>query len=102
MLFRSAWLVASAGDAAAQLKTLRGRGCSECNGTGHAGRVGVYEMLEMDGPMAQAATHSDLSTFTRLAREQLRGGMLANRAFDLVRAGKTSLAEAMRLASDVD
>ena len=98
----TAWLVASGGDAAAQLVTRRGGGCSECNGTGYAGRVGVYEMLEMDGPMAQATTHSDPSTFTRLAREQLRGGTLANRAFELVRAGKTSLAEAMRLASDVD
>ena len=26
---------------------LRGRGCSHCNGTGYAGRTGVYEMLEM-------------------------------------------------------
>ena len=98
----AAWLVVSGGDAAAGLVTRRGRGCSSCNGTGYSGRVGVYEMLEMDVPLAQAATHADPSTFSRLAREQLRGGMLANRAFDLVRAGRTSLAEAMRLAADVD
>ena len=98
----AAWLVVSGGDAAAGLVTRRGRGCSSCNGTGYSGRVGVYEMLEMDVPLAQAATHADPSTFARLAREQLRGGMLANRAFDLVRAGRTSLAEAMRLASDMD
>ncbi|MFZ2652473.1 MAG: GspE/PulE family protein [Burkholderiaceae bacterium] len=98
----TAWLVATGGDPAAALKTRRGSGCSVCNGTGYAGRVGVYEMLEMDAPMAQAATHADPSTFARLAREQLRGRTLANRAFDLVRAGKTSVAEAMRLATDLD
>jgi MSHA biogenesis protein MshE len=64
--------------------------------------VGVYEMLEMDGALAQAATRADPSGFAALAREQLRGGTLASRAFDLVRAGKTSVAEAMRLATDVD
>ncbi len=98
----TAWLVASGGDAAAGLITRRGRGCSSCNGTGYLGRVGVYEMLEMDVPLAQAATHADPSTFAQLARDQLRGGMLANRAFDLVRAGKTSVAEAMHLAADMD
>ncbi len=98
----SAWLVSAGGDAAATLKTRRGRGCSVCNGTGYSGRVGVYEMLEMDGALAQAATRADPSGFAALAREQLRGGTLASRAFELVRAGKTSVAEAMRLATDVD
>jgi MSHA biogenesis protein MshE len=97
-----AWLAGIAGDGAAAAKTLRGRGCSVCNGTGYAGRVGVYEMLEMDTALAQAATHADPGTFSRLAREQLRGRMLAHRAFDLVQSGRTSAAEAMRLASDVD
>jgi MSHA biogenesis protein MshE len=97
-----AWLVAIGGDGAGGLEVLRGRGCSGCNGTGYAGRIGVYEMLEMDAALAQAATHADPSAFARLARAQLHGRMLANRAFDLVRAGKTSAAEAMRMATDLD
>ncbi len=97
----AAWLSAGGGiDAAA--KSLRGRGCSACNGTGYAGRIGVYEMLEMDGGLAQAATAADPALFTRLAQEQLRGRMLSQRACDLVRAGRTSVVEAMRLASDLD
>ena len=96
----SVWLASAGGDAT--LKTKRGLGCSVCNGTGYAGRVGVYEMLEMDGPLAQAATHADPAQFTALAHEQLKGRTLANRACDLVRAGRTSVAEAMRLASDLD
>jgi MSHA biogenesis protein MshE len=97
-----AWLVAIGGDGAGGLEVLRGRGCSGCNGTGYAGRIGVYEMLEMDAALAQAATHADPSAFARLARAQLHGRMLANRAFDLVRAGKTSAAEAMRMATDLE
>ncbi len=94
------WLASAGGDAA--MKTLRGSGCSVCNGTGYAGRIGVYELLEMDAPLAQAATDADPARFTVLAQQQLKGKTLAARACDLVRAGRTSVAEAMRLASDVD
>jgi MSHA biogenesis protein MshE len=96
---QAAWLSASGGDSGTQ--SLRGRGCSVCNGTGYAGRIGVYEMLEMDTALAQAATDADPARFTRLAHEQLKGRMLAHRAHELVRAGRTSVAEAMRLASDL-
>ncbi len=98
----TAWMIATGGDEAAREKTLRGRGCSACNGTGYHGRMGVYEMLEMDSALAAAATHGEPTTFTRLAREQMRGHTMAHHALELVRAGRTSVAEAMRLATDVD
>jgi MSHA biogenesis protein MshE len=97
-----AWLEAIGGAAVADERTLRGHGCSQCNGTGYAGRMGVYEMLEMDSALAHATTQSDPSVFTTLAREQLRGKTLAHRALSLVRAGRSSIAEAMRLASDAN
>ncbi|MDP1534761.1 MAG: GspE/PulE family protein, partial [Rubrivivax sp.] len=53
------WLSAIGGEGAAGERTLRGHGCSACNGTGYTGRLGVYEMLEMDAALAQAATQSD-------------------------------------------
>jgi MSHA biogenesis protein MshE len=96
------WLTAVGGADAASGRTLRGRGCSTCNGTGYGGRLGVYEMLEMDHELAQAATRVDPAGFSALARERLRGKTLAHRALDLVRAGRTSVAEAMRLASDTE
>lgn len=95
----AAWLESVGGAEAASMRVRRGRGCSVCNGTGYAGRIGVYEMLEMDHALAQAATHADPGTFTRLAAEQLRGRTLVHRALELVRAGRTSVAEAMRLAT---
>ena len=93
------WLAAIGGDAAGGEPTRRGRGCSACNGTGYSGRIGVYEMLEMDSALAQAATHADPGLFTRLAGERMRGHTMADHALALVRAGRTSVAESMRPAT---
>jgi len=80
----------------------RGRGCSTCNGTGYSGRQGVYELLEMDAVLTQAASRSDPAAFMKLARERMKGQTLAFHALALVRQGRTSLAEALRIGFDVD
>ncbi len=98
----SAWLAAMAGEGSAGERTLRGRGCSTCNGTGCSGRLGVYELLELDAAMASAATQSDPVAFKRLAAEKLRGHTMVHHAFELVRQGRVSVAEAMRLSGDAD
>jgi MSHA biogenesis protein MshE len=78
-----------------------GRGCSACNGTGYAGRQGVYELLEMDAVLTQAASRSDPAGFMRTARERMKGRTLAHHALELVRQGRTSLSEALRIGFDV-
>lgn len=97
-----AWMASVGGAEAAQERTLRGTGCSACNGTGYSGRLGVYEMLEMDAELAQAATQSDPARFQALARARMAGRTMAHHAWQLVLQGRTSVAEAMRLASDTD
>lgn len=79
-----------------------GLGCSACNGTGYAGRQGIYELLEMDVELTQAATRSDPAAFMRAARERMHGQTLAHQALELVRQGRTSLTEALRIGFDVD
>jgi len=86
----------------ATLQARRGRGCSACNGTGYAGRHGVYEMLEMDAELTQSASRSDPAAFLRAARERMAGKTLTHHALELVRQGKTSLAEAMRVGYDLE
>ncbi len=86
----------------ASLQPRRGRGCSACNGTGYAGRVGVYEMLEMDAELTQSASRADPAAFLRAARERLAGRTLTHHALELVRQGRTSLAEAMRVGYDLE
>ena len=79
-----------------------GRGCSACNGTGYAGRQGVYELLEMDATLTAAATRGDPAAFLRAGRERMRGHTLAFHALELVRQGRTSVAEALRIGFDDD
>ncbi|MBP6484263.1 MAG: type II/IV secretion system protein [Rhodoferax sp.] len=80
----------------------RGMGCSACNGSGYSGRQGVYELLEMDAELTQAASHSDPAAFMRTARERMKGHTMAFHALELVRQGRTSMAEALRIGFDVD
>ncbi|MBX9870743.1 MAG: GspE/PulE family protein [Burkholderiaceae bacterium] len=85
-----------------RIQASKGRGCSACNGTGYTGRQGVYEMLEMDAELTQSASRSDPAAFLRAARERLAGQTLTHHALELVRQGRTSLTEAMRVGYDLE
>ncbi|MBP6318548.1 MAG: type II/IV secretion system protein [Rubrivivax sp.] len=78
------------------------RGCGECNHTGYNGRTGVYEFLEMRGPLIDALTHGEPSVFARAAREQMGGATLRRDAVRLAAQGRTTIEEAMRVSSQVD
>jgi MSHA biogenesis protein MshE len=97
----AAWMVAIGGPGSGDIVTQRGIGCSHCNGTGYTGRTGAYELLEVDAELAQAIMHADPSAFAALARQRLESRTMAHRALDLVRAGRTSVTEAMRVATDL-
>ncbi len=96
-----AWLMAIA-PPGEQIVPKRGRGCSACNGTGYAGRQGVYELLEMDAVLTAAATRGDPAVFMQAGRERMQGHTIAHHALDLVRQGRTSVAEALRVGQDFD
>ncbi len=78
---------------------LRGRGCSQCNGTGYLGRTGVYEMLEMTRPVVEAANQPEPERFVAAARAQMEGRMLKDHAVQLVISGRTTVDEAMRVST---
>lgn len=98
----AAWLEAVAGDEAPTIKSVKGVGCSQCNGTGYSGRKGIYEMLEMNPDMSLAVQRGDAGAFMRAARLAMKGKTLADRSLELVRSGKTSLAEAVRISVSED
>ena len=95
------WLVAM-GEADKPMLFKRGRGCLSCHGTGYSGRQGVYELLDMNGELTHAVLHSDPVAFMRAARNNMKGATLAHHAIELVRAGLTTLAEAIRVGFDID
>jgi MSHA biogenesis protein MshE len=83
-------------------KLLHGRGCSHCNGTGYDGRLAVYEMLEMSRDLVEAAAHSDAAHFMEAARVHMRGRTLLDHALKQMEAGRTSVAEVMRISNQVE
>ena len=72
---------------------MHGKGCSQCNGTGYAGRTGVYELVEMTQPLIEVIGKEDPNEFRRRAYQQIAGATMRDHALKLAAAGKTTLAE---------
>jgi MSHA biogenesis protein MshE len=96
------WLQGGQRDDGRPLQLMRGRGCQFCHLTGYAGRTGVYEMLEMDAALTAAVNREDTAEFSRLAVRHMAGRSMRHHAGQLVLAGKTTLAEAIRISSELE
>jgi MSHA biogenesis protein MshE len=96
------WLAAALGEGWRDRGYQHGRGCSHCNGSGFAGRTGVYEMLEMTPDLARAASRADTHEFMVAARPQIEGKRLTDRALELALAGRTTVTEAIAVSTQVD
>jgi MSHA biogenesis protein MshE len=83
-------------------RILAGSGCQNCNGSGFSGRTGIYEMLEMDSELAALANSDDPGQFMAAAEKRMAGHLLRDSAARLALAGKTTLAEAMRVTAQVE
>ena len=96
----AAWLAShlSAGQRLDAAQVRQGRGCNECSHTGYSGRTGVHEFIEMTPELVEAINHGDPATFSAAARRQMAGHTLGRAAAELVVAGRTTLAEAMRVS----
>jgi MSHA biogenesis protein MshE len=96
------WLEAVVGAGWRDQAFKRGQGCSHCNGIGYVGRTGVYEMLEMTPELVRAAAAADPNVFLAAARPQLKGRTLTDHALAIVKEGRTTVAEAMKVAVAVE
>ncbi|MER0433016.1 ATPase, T2SS/T4P/T4SS family [Aeromonas caviae] len=95
------WLVNLFGEGVHQMKFQHGRGCQSCNFTGYAGRIGVFELLELDLPMMDALRRNDPEAFARAAREHVEYRPLVDMAFEYATQGITTVDEVLRLAEVV-
>lgn len=84
-----------------QMQFYQGMGCHNCNFTGYQGRIGVYELLELDLPMMDALRRGDAEGFARAARKGQGYRPLIHVALDYAVQGVTSLDEVLRLAEVV-
>ncbi len=77
----------------------QGRGCARCGGTGYSGHLAVYEMLELDQDLAEAAAHRDPQRLLHTAQAQLLGHTLFDHALAQMEQGRTTVAEVMRIGA---
>jgi MSHA biogenesis protein MshE len=79
-----------------------GVGCTYCNLTGYRGRAAIYELLELDRPLADAIRRGDAIQFGDIVRKREDFKPLAHAALELVANGTTSVAEAMAITAGLD
>ena len=79
-----------------------GNGCHHCNNTGYAGRIGVYELLELNEAMVLALTRGDAGEFAIHAKQAPGYRSLDEVALDYAVAGMTTMDEVLRVSADIE
>jgi len=76
------------------------QGCASCNGSGYLGRIGIFEMVEVGETLRQAIDRG--ANETELLEISLNpDATLIGQGLKEVAAGRTSLAETLRVVGDV-
>ena len=96
------WLTNLAGEQARSSKFMQGKGCQTCQYTGYKGRVGVFELLEINEGMMAALKRNDSELFSKLAIDSPSFTPLARAAFDYAVQGTTTVEEVLRLVETID
>lgn len=76
---------------------VKGRGCQNCNLTGYRGRIGVFELLELDQAMMDALRANDAVGFAQVARSSTNYKPLLASAMELALQSIVSFEEVMTL-----
>jgi MSHA biogenesis protein MshE len=88
------------GDADA-LQFKKGVGCPHCNNTGYSGRIGIYELLEMDMNLADFLRREDTEGFNHAALNQKGYTPLVMQALNFASSGLTTMEEVFRIAGEI-
>jgi len=97
-----AWAQQVIGEDANNTQFKHGAGCPHCNNTGYSGRIGVYELLEINNELADALRMNDAAAFNKAADNQTSFRPLVMSILDLANDGVSTVEEAMRIAGDVN
>ncbi len=100
---QSAWLDASFGESQTKsAEFVHGDGCNYCHLTGYQGRIGVYELLEMDATLTDAIRREDLAAFMAAADAKESYVPLTQCALEYAASGITTLDEVIRISGGLD
>ncbi len=77
----------------------RGAGCPECNQTGYKGRIGIFELMEMDSELREMAFHK--APTNRIRDQAVASGMrtLKQDGIRKVLQGITTIEEVLRITA---
>lgn len=81
---------------------VQGRGCRNCHDTGYKGRIGVFELLEVNEAMVDALREGNMRDFARAAKATPGFKPLAQVALDYALQGITTVDEVLFLAETVE
>jgi MSHA biogenesis protein MshE len=99
--FEAGWLEHNLKVNATEHQYKKGRGCKQCGGDGYQGRMGVYELLDMNSELAEALRNGDSQGFVNAAARAPGYEPLVNVAHQHAAAGLTTIDEMFRLAGQV-
>ena len=83
-----------------QQKFRKGTGCQQCHGSGFQGRVGIYEVMEVTGPVRRLVHRAAASHDLRESVREQGGRTLREEGCLIAQAGKSSLEEILRVTRD--
>ncbi|QYJ98049.1 Flp pilus assembly complex ATPase component TadA [Shewanella alkalitolerans] len=95
-----AWLSSISGRDFSQAKFRIGTGCQSCNGSGYRGRIGVFEILELDEKMIDAMRSGNPQAFAQAAYQSPNFTPLAESALNYLAEGMTTMEEVAKLIED--
>ena len=78
----------------------KGIGCNQCENTGYIGRTAVFEIAKLDSKLTSMLDKSDISGFNTEIRRRMLGKDLFSNALVKVKAGETSLADALNIINE--
>lgn len=78
------------------------KGCQSCNHSGYKGRLGVFELLLITKPLADALRRNDTAGFAYLAHHSEGFVSLGTMALHYAQQGITSLDEVIRVSEYLD
>jgi type IV pilus assembly protein PilB len=83
-------------DDANKVEVQHGRGCATCNNTGYKGRVGLYEVMEINDELRELILVG--ASALELKKKALEGGMITLRKSGLTKValGQTTMEEVLR------
>jgi type IV pilus assembly protein PilB len=83
------------------IEIYKAKGCKRCNNTGYAGRIGIFEILEMTPALEELIISKEASE-TKISLEAERQGMITMRQDGVIKVlnGLTSFEEILRVAED--